>query len=450
MNAQTGYRVVRRKDVLDGAIERRDLGRELAAALARDGQLLLPIVELITTGQAVVDEAIDVMGRATIEAVLNLSAAQVAGEPHRGKKNARGLTRHGRQPGVVKLSDRTLRVDRPRLRRADGSGEVAIPAYARLREHAGAGAKVMDTLLKGVSTRHYQGVIREMADTAGVSRSAVSREFVEASEKTLEELLARRFDTRSILAIYIDGIVLGTGENKHHVLTALGVDAEGNKHVLGLREGASENAAVVKALLEDLVQRGVKPHDEHGRVVRRLFIIDGSKALRAGIDAVYGSEQPVQRCRIHKIRNVQDHLPQNKARYATMVLRAAFKMEDHVKAIGKIKDLARELEHEWPGASGSLLEGLDELFTVNRLGLPPSLRRSLATTNIIESPQSTVRRLTHKVDRWRDGKMALRWAAASFVEAEKSMRRIGGCGQVWMLQAALERQEGVAAAKKAG
>jgi transposase-like protein len=439
MNAQTGYRIVGRGQALDS--------RELAAALSKDGQLLAPMLELITAGKAVVDEAIDVMGRATIEAVLRLSAAQVAGEPHQGRKGSRGITRHGVQGGVVPLSDRTLRVRRPRLR--NEQGEVQIPAYAALRSHPQAGAKVLDTLLAGVSTRDYQGVIREMADTAGVSKSQVSREFVEQSEKVLDELLARRFDHLSILAIYIDGIILGTGESKHHVLTALGVDSEGNKHVLGLREGASENAAVVKGLLEDLVERGVKPHDEQGRAIRRLFVVDGSKALRAGIDAVYGSDQPVQRCRIHKIRNVRDHLPENKARSATMVLRAAFRMEDHVKAMGKIKDLARELEDEWPGASGSLLEGLDELFTVNRLGLPPSLRRSLATTNIIESPQSTVRRLTRKVDRWRDGKMALRWAATSFVEAEKTMRRIGGCGQIWMLAAALEHHEGVAHTRKA-
>jgi transposase-like protein len=440
MNAQTGYRIVGRWQALDS--------RELAAALSKDGQLLAPMLELITAGKAVVDEAIDVMGRATIEAVLRISAAQVAGEPHQGKKGSRGITRHGMQGGVVPLSDRTLRVRRPRLR--NEQGEVQIPAYAALRSHPQAGAKVLDTLLAGVSTRDYQGVSREMADTAGVSKSQVSREFVEQSEKVLDELLARRFDHLSILAVYIDGIILGTGESKHHVPTAPGVDSEGNKHVLGLREGASENAAVVKGLLEDLVERGVKPHDEHGRAIRRLFVVDGSKALRAGIDAVYGSDQPVQRCRIHKIRNVRDHLPENKARYATMVLRAAFKMEDHVKAIGRIKDLARELEDEWPGASGSLPEGLDELFTVNRLGLPPSLRRSLATTNIIESPQSTARRLTRKVDRRRDGKMALRWAATSFVEAEKTMRRIGGCGQIWMLAATLEHHEGVAHARKAG
>lgn len=420
MNTRTGYRVVEREQALNS--------RELAAALARDGQALLPIVELITHGQAVVDEAIDVMGRATIEAVLELSARHIAGEPHQGKKG-RGITRHGRQGGVVKLSDRTLRVDKPRLR--DAEGEVAVPAYAALRTHPGAGAKMMDTLLKGVSTRNYGKVIKEMAHTAGVSKSALSREFVEQSEKRLQELQARRFDHVNILGVYIDGIDL----SGHHVLTALGVDEAGTKHVLGMREGASENAAVVKGLLEDLVERGIKPG------IQRLFIIDGSKALRAGIDAVFGADQPVQRCRIHKIRNVQGHLPENKSRYATLVLRAAFKMEDHAKAMGKIRDLARELEAEWPSASGSLLEGLEEMFTVNRLGLPPSLRRCLATTNIIESPQSTVRRLTQKVDRWRDGGMALRWNAASFLEAEKTMRKIGGHGQVWMLAAALERSD---------
>ncbi len=430
MNAQTAYRVVGRGQVLNS--------RALGAALARDGQALLPLVELITHGQAVVDEVIDVMGRATIEAVLDLSARGVAGDPHQGKKTTTRVTRHGRQGGVVRLSDRTLRVSRPRLRGAHG--EVAIPAYAALREHPGAGARMMDTLLAGVSTRNYGKVIREMADTAGVSRSAVSREFVQQSEKALEQLLARRFDAVNILAIYLDGIILGG----HHVLTALGVDAEGTKHVLGMREGASENAAVAKGLLEDLVERGIGPG------VKRLFIIDGSKALRAAIDAVYGADQPVQRCRIHKIRNVQGHLPENEARYATMVLRAAFKMEDHVKAMGKIKDLARELEDEWPGATGSLLEGLDELFTANRLGLPAGLRRSLCTTNIIESPQSTVRRLTHKVDNWRDGSMALRWAAASFVEAEKTKRKIGGHARLWILAAALEPKEGVALTRKAG
>ena len=420
MQKRTGYRIVGRDEAVNS--------RELAAALVKDGQALLPIVGLITDAQAMVDETIDVAGRAVLEAVLELSAREVAGEPHQGKKGT-GVQRHGRQGGVVPLSDRTLRVRRPRLR--DSAGEVAIPAYAALREHPGAGARMLGTLLKGVSARNYGAVIREMAGTAGVSKSAVSREFVEQSGKALEELMARRFDDLNILAVYIDGIRLG----EFHVLAALGVDDQGNKHVLGLREGASENSAVVTALLEDLVSRGIRPG------VKRLFVIDGSGALRAGIDAVFGSDQPVQRCRIHKIRNVQGHLPENKARYATLVLRAAFRMEDHAKAMGKIRDLAKELEDEWPSASSSLLEGLEELFTVNALGLPASLRRSLGTTNIIESPQSTVRRLTHKVDRWRDGSMARRWAAASFLEAQKTMRRIGGCGQLWMLAAALERSD---------
>ncbi len=455
MNAQTGYRVVERGQALDRG--------ELAAALAKDGQLLMPILELITSARGVVDEVIDVIGRATIEAVLNLSADRVAGPPRQGKRTGKdpGVTRHGSQRGVVRLSDRTLQVRRPRVRSTCTAGtpsrEIPIPAYAALREHPGSGERMLDILMRGVSTRNYQGVIREMADTAGVSKSSVSREFIAASQKTLEDLLARRFDGEggpAIVAVYIDGIILGSGENKHHVLTALGVDEQGNKVVLGMREGASENAAVVKALLEDLVERGIKPERvEGGR--RRLFILDGSKALRAGIDAVYGSDQPVQRCRIHKIRNVQGHLPEGKARYATMVLRAAFKMEDHGKARAKIKELAGELQDQWPGASGSLLEGLDELFTINRLGLPASLRRSLATTNIIESPQSTVRRLTHKVDNWQDGAMALRWAAASFVQAEKTMRKIAGHKQLWMLKAALEDQSGrenpaLAESRKAG
>jgi transposase-like protein len=443
MKVHTGYRIVGRDDVAKVS------AGDLATALALDGQALLPILELITTARGTVDEAIDVMGRATIQAVLELSAAQVAGEPHQGKKaGGGGVIRHGHQGGVVRLSDRSLRVTKPRLRRKGENGspshEVEVPAYVAMRGHPKAGATMMDILLKGISTRNYKGVIREMAQTASVSKSAVSREFVEASDKTLEALLARRFDTVTILAVYIDGIILG----KHHILTALGVDEHGTKHVLGMREGASENAAVVKALLEDLVERGLKPDPAR----RRLFIIDGSKALRAGIDAVYGTDQPVQRCRIHKIRNVQGHLPEGKARYATLVLRAAFKMEDHVKAIGKLRELARELEDEWPGAAGSLREGLEEMFTVNRLGLSASLRRCLGTTNIIESPQSTVRRLTHKVDHWQDGSMALRWAATSFTEAQKTMRKISGHKDLYQLKASLEESvhDRVAESRKAG
>ena len=432
MKADTAYRIVDRKEALSS--------RELADALTKEGQMLLPILELIQNGRRVVDEVIDVMGRGTIEALLNLSAKNAVGEKHQGKQSANdgGISRHGRQDGVVPLGDRRLRVSRPRLRRrADGdtpSREEPIPVYQAMRSHPDAGGRLLEILLRGVSTRKYQEVLPEMAGTLGVERSSVSREFVEASAQKLKELNERRFDDTDILVIYIDGTILGD----FHVITALGVDAQGAKHLLGMREGASENAAVVKALLEDLVQRGIKPAGVAGGR-RRLFVIDGSKALRAGIDAVFGADNPVQRCRNHKLENVAGHLPEDDAKYAKLVMRAAFKM-DAKEGIKKLKELAGRYQDDHPSAAGSLLEGLDELFTINRLGLPPALRRSLGTTHIIESPQGTMKKTMRRVTNWQSGNMALRWAAASGLEAERTMRKIGGYRDLSILDAALKEE----------
>jgi putative transposase len=202
--------------------------------------------------------------------------------------------------------------------------------------------------------------------------------------------------------------------------------------VLGLYAGATENAAVVKSLLTDLVDRGVGP----GR--RRLFVIDGSKSLRKAIDAVYGSQNPVQRCRIHKVRNVMDHLPDELKDQVKSVMRAAYRL-DADEGMKKLKQQAKWLEDEYPSASASLLEGLDETFTVNRLGLPPTLRRCLSSTNLIESPHSGVRMRTRRVSRWRDEGMVLYWAASAWSDTEKSFRRIQGYQDLWVLKSVLAK-----------
>jgi transposase-like protein len=217
----------------------------------------------------------------------------------------------------------------------------------------------------------------------------------------------------------------------HHVLVAIGVDVEGRKHVLGVVEGASENAAAATRLLEDLVARGVKP----GR--RRLFVIDGSKALRVAIDAVYGASNPVQRCRKHKVRNVCDHLPKHLRDQTKAAMRAAYRL-DAREGMARLRKQAEWLEGDYPSAAASLREGLEETFTVNALGLPPGLRRCLVTTNLIESPQSGVRQRTRRVTRWRDGTMVLRWAATALVETEKNFRKIMGYHQLWMLKSLLD------------
>ncbi len=423
--------------------DRKD-SRALARFLSREGQALLPMLELIEQAEMAVDELIDVAGRATIEAVLALSARALAGPKHPGKRSGRAIGWHGQQDGVVSLAERKLRISKPRLRQK-GKGksrEVEIPAYAAMRTHSRIGGRMLDILMRGVSTRNYREVLPEMAETVGVSKSTISREFIEASEKALKELAERRFDDTDILIVYIDGIVF----SGHHVIVAIGVDGEGHKHVLGLRDGASENATVCTALLEDLVERGVKP----GR--RRLFVIDGSKALRKAIDAVYGQENPVQRCRNHKRKNVLDYVPDSMKDTVKATMNAAYRL-DADEGMARLEELAKMLERLHPSAAGSLREGLAETFTVNRLGLPGALRRCLCTTNVIESPNSGIRRRTGRVSRWTDGSMVLRWVASALLETEKSFRRIMGCEQLWMLKSYLDNpaeSNGVAQERKAG
>lgn len=414
--------------------------RQLSEFLMREGQFLLPMVKLIEQSEKAIDELIDVTGRAAIEAVLELSAREKAGAKSPGK--ASGEVRwHGRQEGVVHLAERKLRVSKPRLRHKT-EGEVEVPAYEALKTQSRLAGRMMDILLHGVSTRRYEKVLPAMAESVGVSKSAVSRANIEAGTKLLAELAERRFDELDILVVYIDGICLGS----HHILGAIGVDSTGNKHVLGLRQGSSENTTTVSELLNDLVSKGV------GAGRKRLFVIDGAKALRSGIDRVYGRDNPVQRCRNHKVRNVCDHLPKDQHANAKATLRAAWKL-DATEGKRQIEQLASWYEKKHPSAAASLREGLEEMFTINRMGLPPTLMRCLATTNVIDSSHWGVRQRTGRVTNWRDGQMALRWASAAFEATAKGFRRIMGHQQIWMLKAHLDEpkeQSEVAEKKKVG
>jgi putative transposase len=407
----------------------KESSEELGRYLAKNGQVLLPMVELIEQSKMAVDELIDVLGRAQIEAVLRLSAERIAGPPHPGKKGGE-IGWHGREEGTVCLKERKLRVKRPRLRKKGqgADGEVPLPAYEAMRSEEKLGGRMLEILLRGVSTRQYRAVLPEMAETAGVSRSSVSREAMEASEEELRRLCERRLDELDLLILYLDGVIFG----EHHVLVAVGVDAEGKKHVLGIAEGASENQAVAKGLLEDVVQRGLKT----GR--KYLFVMDGSKALRAAIDAVFGGENPVQRCRHHKLENVMGYLPEHLKDQTKAAMRSAFRLPGR-EGMARLEKQAEWLEREYPSAAASLREGLAEMFTVNRLGLSPSLSRCLVSTNVIESPHSGVRLRTRKICRWRDGKMVLRWAAAALLMTEQNFRRIMGYRDLWMLKAALDQ-----------
>ena len=287
---------------------------------------------------------------------------------------------------------------------------------------------------------------KSMADQVGVSKSEVSRESIEAGTRVLKELAERDLSELDVLVVYLDGIVFGD----YHVLAAVGVDADGRKHVLGLCGGASENTEVTAGLLEDLVARGLRADR------RRLFVIDGAKALRRAIGRVFGSSNLVQRCRNHKVRNVLGHLPKEQHEQARSTLRAAWKLDadEGIRKLGQY--YVSWLEREWPSAAASLREGLSELFTVNRLGLPKPLRRCLTTTtNIIDSSHAGVRQHTNRVSRWQSEEMAVRWAAVTFRETEKHYRRITGYEHlwmlIWMLKAHLDEEDGVLAElQKAG
>ena len=417
---QRAYRTIRKQGKINE--------QELASLLVKNGQGLVPMVDLIEQCQVACDQLIDMTGRATIQAVLQLSAMEAAGGPQQqGKRRSGDVVFYGRQPGQVLLSDRKLEVQRPRLRtKGPRSQEVEVPAYAAMQNPAPMGKRMLDILMHGVSTRNYKQVIPQMAETAGVSRSAVSRAAIEASEAEVEALVSRRFDDLKLLVIYIDGLVFGD----YTMIGVVGVDAEGHKHVLGIREGATENSTVITELLEDIVSRGVDPKR------KMLFVIDGSKALRAAINAVFGTDQKVQRCRAHKLRNVLDYLPKDDKPQVKSLLRAAWKL-DADKGIARIKKLAAWLDQRYPQAAASLLEGLEECFTINRLDIPPALHRCLATTNIIESSHAGVRIHTRRVTHWQNGKMVLRCMASAFLRTEKRFKRIMGHKDLWALEAIL-------------
>jgi transposase-like protein len=269
-----------------------------------------------------------------------------------------------------------------------------------------------------------------MAASVGLSKSAVSRQAIEASADKLKQLQERRWDETEILILYIDGQRFGP----HHVISAVGVDLEGKKHVLGIQAGATENAAAVKALLTHLRDQGLATDRKY------LFVIDGAKALRAAIDEVFGAEQPVQRCRNHKMENVLDELPDEQKGQTLNLMRAAWKVNTAEEGEKRMEQLARFLEGDHESAARSLREGLPEMFTLQRLQIPKSLHACLATTNIIESPQSAVRARTGNVTRWRDGDMAQRWVASAWLLTERNFRRIIGYRDLWSLAAILSRE----------
>jgi len=411
------------------SVVQRDDHEGLLSCLGQQRELLVPLLELIASGKQTIQSVMNQAGRAVAELLLQLSAQAIAGDKRPGR-HAGEVLWHGSQGGQICLLERRLKVSKPRLRTRGRDGrEVAIPLYERLQEQSELAARMSEILVSGVSTRKYARVLPAMAQSAGLSKSTVSRAMKVASEATLRQLMERSFADRDILAVYIDGIEVAG----HHVLAAVGLDHTGTKHLLGLVRGSSENARVVKDLLHSLVKRGIDAS------CTRLFVIDGSKAIRSAIEEVYGEQGLVQRCRAHKVRNVTERLPEPIRAQVKSVMHAAYRLPEK-EGMAKLKQQAKWLQAEHPDAAASLLEGLEETFTVNRLKLTPALMRCLATTNIIENPNGAVRRVTGRVCRWRDPQMVLRWMASAYLEAEKGFRRIQGYRDLWVLGNALGRE----------
>jgi len=372
----------------------------------------LPLLSMIGQAQLSIDDLLGQLSRQFIEQLLVLSAQSVAGAQHKGRHTG-DVRWHGTQNGVVAVGQSKLKVKRPRLRGV--SGEVAVPAYNALATDGELSRRIADILVCNVSTRKYARVVHRCADELGISKSAVSRQFVKQSAQAWAELMGRDLSKTDFVAMYVDGVIVG----KHHIIAAVGVDAQGSKHVLGLAPGSSENAKVVKDLLTGLAERGLDLN------IARLWVIDGSKALRSGIEQLCGKDAKVQRCRIHKIRNVSERLPKDRAEQVRWLMKQAFKLDATAGKL-RLKELARSLKAQHPDAAASVLEGLDEMFTITELGITGELARCLATTNVIESPNSVVRRVSGRVTNYKDAEMALRWTAAGFLEAEKSFKKLRG------------------------
>jgi len=372
-------------------------------------------------------------GLQVMAALMEADVSALAGP--KGKHDAtRTAVRHGRERGSVTLGGRRVAITRPRVRAAGGSGELPIASYELFSSTEILGKMAMEKMLAGLSTRRYpvglEPVGQQVDEScSATSKSAVSRKFVAMTETALAELLSRDLSGLDLVALMIDGVHFA----ESCCVVALGIGIDGVKHPLALVEGSTENATLVTGLLVDLRERGLD-------VTRPMLVcLDGSKALRKAVLDVL--ERPViQRCQLHKVRNVKDHLPQRLRSTVGRKMTDAYHAGSALEAEAALLALATELDRTHPGAAASLREGLDETLTVLRLRVPPTLARTLRSTNCIESMISVCREHAGNVKRWRDGQMALRWCAAGMVEAGKQFRRVNGHLHLPTLRTALECQ----------
>jgi transposase-like protein len=375
-------------------------------------------------------------GLKVLGVILEEEATMLAGPKGRHDPE-RSAVRHGTDDGLVALGGRQVSIRRPRLRSADRATEVTLPTYEACTSTEVLGRETLSRMMAKLSTRRYRAGLEPVgtaveAASRSTSKSAVSRRFVAATETALAELMAADLSSLDLVAFMVDGVHFAG----HCCVVALGIDIEGNKHPLAVEEGDTENATLVKDLIVGLRERGL----DVTRPV--LAVLDGSKALSAAVKSVF--DHPViARCQLHKIRNVESKLPDDVARVVVKEMRAAYANPDPLVAQGALEALAKRIARSHPGAAASLREGLSETLTVARLGVPPTLARTLRSTNAVESMIEICRDHSRNVKRWRDGEMVLRWCAAGMIEAKKQFRRVNGHLHLKALRAALNEHVGV-------
>jgi putative transposase len=399
-------------------------------AMAAEGnpavQMVLPMAEMVGWLREGVGELIRQAGLQLMDLLMQEEVRELVGERSQRQPD-RTAQRWGSEQGYGVVMGQKVPLRRPRVR-STGNQEVQLGSYALFHRGEPLTETVWEKLMLGLSTRSYGAAVRQFAEAYGLEKSAISEHFIEASRAKLKALLERRLETMQFCALLLDA----TPFAGQQMVVAMGITQDGRKTILGLRQGATENATVVGELLGDLMRRGLDFSQP------RLYVLDGGKALPAAVKKYAGDTAPIQRCQVHKRRNVLDHLAEEHQPAVARKLNAAYAEEDHATAQRMLDQLHRELMDLNPSAARSLGEGLEETLTVHRLHLPPRLRQTLASTNPIESAFSIVERVCANVKRWHGGDQRERWVGSGLLVAEKQFRRIQGYKHIPILLRELE------------
>jgi transposase-like protein len=395
--------------------------RQLATNQNPSIQMTLPLTEIVGLLQQGVGHLLREAGLALMGLVMEEEVRQVAGERHQQHAERRAH-RWGKEDGYCVIDGQKVPIQRTRLRTKE-KREQRLGSYELFQRSGPLEQGVWDKMVRGLSTRNYGAVVKDFSTAYGIEKSAVSENFIEASREKVKQLMERPLGELRLCALLIDG----TPFRDRQMVVALGIGCDGRKTVLGLREGATENATVVGALLSDLLARGLDFSTP------RLYVLDGGKALHTAVRRHAGESAFLQRCQVHKKRNVVDHLPEEHKADVRRKMQNAYSMADYADAKRALELLHHELMHLNPSAARSLEEGLEETLTVHKLRVPDQLRRTLACTNVIESAFSIVETVCRNVKRWRDGDQIERWVGSGLLVAEQQFRKVIGFRQIPLL-----------------